>query len=146
MGGGHDFDVEQFLRRPLVARVATVGPVVVPVWFLWEGGAFWWLTGSWSSMAERLEEDRRVALVIDTCDLDTGQTHQVAARGEATVVPYDAARARRKLVRYLGPDERRWDPRFKPDDGADGTSAFVQMIPASLSARDRSFIPAAWAP
>ena len=32
-----DFDVDEFLAQPLVARVATNGPTVRPVWFLWEG-------------------------------------------------------------------------------------------------------------
>ncbi|CAM5274868.1 hypothetical protein SPURM210S_06182 [Streptomyces purpurascens] len=35
------FDVDAFLRRPLTARLATNGPTVRPVWFLWEEDAFW---------------------------------------------------------------------------------------------------------
>ncbi|GAA2570690.1 hypothetical protein GCM10010424_11970 [Streptomyces lienomycini] len=35
-----DFDTDTFLRRPLTARLATGGPTVRPVWFLWEDGAF----------------------------------------------------------------------------------------------------------
>jgi hypothetical protein len=40
-----DFDLASFLAQPLVARVAAAGPSVRAVWFLWEEGAFWWLTG-----------------------------------------------------------------------------------------------------
>jgi hypothetical protein len=29
-----DFDINNFLAQPLVARVATNGPTVRPVWFL----------------------------------------------------------------------------------------------------------------
>ncbi len=36
--------VDAILRRPLVARVATDGPTVRPVWFLWEESAVWWIT------------------------------------------------------------------------------------------------------
>ena len=50
-------DVDDFLAQPLVARVATNGPDVRPVWFLWEDGAFWWLTGPWSRLAEHLRDD-----------------------------------------------------------------------------------------
>ncbi len=41
-----DFDLDVFLEQPLVARLATAGPLIRPVWFLWEEKAFWWLTGS----------------------------------------------------------------------------------------------------
>jgi hypothetical protein len=42
-----DFEVDAFLAQPLTARVAAAGPSVRAVWFLWEDGAFWWLTGGW---------------------------------------------------------------------------------------------------
>jgi len=37
----HAFDLDAFLQRRLVAHVATVGPTVRPVWYLWEEGSFW---------------------------------------------------------------------------------------------------------
>ncbi|MGH3776740.1 MAG: pyridoxamine 5'-phosphate oxidase family protein [Pseudonocardiaceae bacterium] len=101
----HPFDVDAFLAKPLVARVANNGPAVRPVWYLWEDGAFWWITGSYARLPELLAKDPRVALVIDTCDLKTLEVLQVTAWGEAEVVPFDEARAMRKLVRYLGDDE-----------------------------------------
>ena len=141
-----DFDVDEFLAQPLVARVATNGPTVRPVWFLWEDGAFWWLTGSWSRLAEHLRNDPTVALVIDTCDLITGQVRQVQAWGEAEVVSFDADRARRKLRRYLGDDPNRWDwDRFGvTEDGVAGSdqAAFVRLVPTRLVAHDLSFAPA----
>ncbi len=30
------FDVDAFLAQPLIARGATVGPTVRPVWYIWE--------------------------------------------------------------------------------------------------------------
>ena len=141
-----DFDVDDFLAQPLVARVATNGPAVRPVWFLWEDGAFWWLTGSWSRLAEHLRDDPTVALVIDTCDLVTGQVRQVQAWGDAEVVPFDAARARRKLRRYLGDDPTQWDQdRFGvTEDGMAGSeqTAFIRLAPTRLAARDLSFATA----
>lgn len=130
------FDVDAFLAQPLVARVATVGPTVRPVWFLWEDGAFWWLTGSYARLAEILAKDPRVALVVDTCDLATGRVLQVTARGQAKVVPFDADRARRKLARYLGSDDARWDARFR---SFDSDTRFVRLIPDRLTAKDLSF-------
>ncbi|MFF0744938.1 pyridoxamine 5'-phosphate oxidase family protein [Streptomyces sp. NPDC004111] len=98
------FDVDAFLRQPLTARIATGGPTVRPVWYLWEEGAFWILTGRWARLCDRVKDDPNVALVVDECDLATGLVRQVVARGRAELVPFDVPRGRRKLARYLGPD------------------------------------------
>jgi nitroimidazol reductase NimA-like FMN-containing flavoprotein (pyridoxamine 5'-phosphate oxidase superfamily) len=145
MGERRDFDVDRFLARPLLARLATVGPTVRPVWFLWEDGAFWWLTGSWAALTRHLERDPTVALVVDTCDLATGEVLQVRARGRAELWPYDVERARRKLLPYLGPDEASWDPeRFAMDDSQD--TRFVRLVPDRLEALDVSYRAAPGAP
>jgi nitroimidazol reductase NimA-like FMN-containing flavoprotein (pyridoxamine 5'-phosphate oxidase superfamily) len=134
----HDFDIDAFLQQPLVARLATAGPTIRPVWYLWEGQAFWWLTGSWSALEQRLVSNPTVAIVIDICDLDTGEVKQVRARGAAEVHPFDRERAYRKLSRYLGTDERRWDDsRFSLE--ADATTKFVKLAPDLIDALDLSF-------
>jgi len=132
------FDLDRFLGRPLVARVATTGPTVRPVWYLWEERAFWWLTGRWSRLAGIIERDPSVALVVDTCDLQTGEILQVIARGRAERLPFHADRARRWGQRYLGPDERSWG-RFQTGVFEDPTTCFVRLAPATLRARDLSF-------
>ncbi|MGH3665496.1 MAG: pyridoxamine 5'-phosphate oxidase family protein [Egibacteraceae bacterium] len=134
-----DFDVDAFLAQPLVGRLATAGPTVRPIWYLWEDGAFWWLTGPWSRLRDHLAADPEVALVIDTCDLATGHVWQVVAKGEAEVMPYDPERALRKLRRYLGADESEWDrARFNPAGPTDGTG-FVRLRPRTMRARDLSY-------
>jgi nitroimidazol reductase NimA-like FMN-containing flavoprotein (pyridoxamine 5'-phosphate oxidase superfamily) len=133
------FDVDAFLAAPLVAHVAAAGPTVRPVWFLWEDGAFWWLTGSWSRLPELVAEDPRVALVVDTCDLATGRTLKVTARGRAELWPFDPDRARRKLRRYLGDDENRWDERFRGGTFDDPAAGFLRLRPDRLRASDASF-------
>jgi hypothetical protein len=80
----------------------------MPVWFLWERGMFWWLTGAWSRLPERLREQPRVALVADTCDLALGEVLQVSVRGTAALVPLDRSLAFRKLSKYLGYDRNTW--------------------------------------
>lgn len=135
------FDVDAFLAEPLVARVATSGPRIRPVWFLWEEGSFWWLTGSYSRLTEFLEQDPNVVLVVDTCDLSTGEVRVVLARGVAEVVPLDRERAVRKLSPYLGPDEARWDARFREALDEDPSTRLVRLTPAVLRAWDRSFRP-----
>lgn len=120
--------LEEFLARPLVARVAAngpSGPTVRPVWFLYEDGALWWLTASsYSRSGEWLRADPRVALTIDACDLATGHVCAVTASGKATVVPFDAERATRKLTKYLGTNREAWPERFRGTFD-DPTSRFV---------------------
>jgi len=136
------FDIDAFLARPLTARVATDGPTVRPTWFLWEGGAFWILTGPWNRLLARVREDPAIALVVDVCDIETGVVRLVIARGRADIVPFDVARGRRKLRRYLGDDDTRWDPRFHDyllADPAEKGTVWLRLVPSSLTARDLSY-------
>lgn len=140
------FDVEGFLARPLVARLATVGPFVRPLWFLWEDGAFWWLTGPWSKLRDHLSIDPYVALVVDHTDVATGEVKIVTARGIAEVVEWDAERAMRKFTKYLGPNPAAWDPRFLSSWNEDfrtgareDPDGFGKLVPRTLVARDKSF-------
>ncbi len=83
----HPCDVDAFLQRPLVARVVTINsvgaPTVRPVWFLWERGVLWWITGSYAVMAKHLKRDPRTCVVVDTCDLERMEFLQVTMHGEA---------------------------------------------------------------
>ncbi|WP_067598532.1 pyridoxamine 5'-phosphate oxidase family protein [Nocardiopsis listeri] len=135
----HPFDVDSFLARPLVARVATTNasgaPTVRPVWFLWEEGVLRWITGEYSVMVKHLERDPRTAVVIDTCDLRRQEYLQVIMRGRAEVVPFDRALARRKLRRYLGEEESTWHPDFQhfADD-----ARLVRLVPERTVVKDLS--------
>ncbi|MGW1888102.1 pyridoxamine 5'-phosphate oxidase family protein [Streptomyces sp. NPDC001970] len=133
------FVVDSFLQQPLTARLATNGPTVRPVWFLWDEGAFWILTGPWARLSDRVRADPGVAFVVDECDLSTGRVRQVIARGRAELVPFDVERGRRKLVRYLGADEALWDGRvvhcLYDDPGRRGTR-WLRLEPTSLTAKD----------
>jgi nitroimidazol reductase NimA-like FMN-containing flavoprotein (pyridoxamine 5'-phosphate oxidase superfamily) len=138
-----DFAIDAYLAEPRIARIATNGPAVFPVWFLWEEGAFWWLIGPWSRLTERIAVDPTVALVVDSCDLATGQVRQVRARGTATLLAYDADRAYRKLSRYLGDDPGCWDAsRFRLEDPGATDLRFVRLAPARLAAIDLSYAAA----
>ncbi|MFK4066750.1 pyridoxamine 5'-phosphate oxidase family protein [Streptomyces sp. NPDC029674] len=136
------FDVDLFLSQPLTARIATQGPTVRPVWFLWEDGAFWVLTGPWARLFHHVRANPRVALVVDVCDITTGLVQQVIASGDAELVPFDVPRGRRKLTRYLGADESRWDARFVRylhDDPMDRGTTWLRLVPDSLTAKDLSY-------
>ena len=134
--------MDAFLQQPLTARIATSGPTVRPVWFLWEEGAFWTLTGPWARLFDRVKDDPSVALVVDECDLATGRVRQVIARGRAELVPFDVPRGRRKLARYLGSDEALWDARFVHylhDDPGERGTMWLRLVPDSLTAKDLSY-------
>ncbi|WP_308377862.1 pyridoxamine 5'-phosphate oxidase family protein [Streptomyces sp. ISL-98] len=136
------FDIDAFLARPLTARIATDGPTVRPVWFLWEEGAFWILTGPWGGLFHRVSCDPEVAFVVDECDVATGAVRQVTARGRAELVPFDVPRGRRKLVRYLGMDESQWDKRFLDylhEDPEQRGTTWLRLTPSSLNAQDLSY-------
>ena len=139
---GEGFNVDRFLAQPLTARVATNGPTVRPTWYLWEDGAFWILTGPWARLPDRVRADPAIALVVDDCDLSTGTVRQVIARGRAELLPFDVPRGRRKLTRYLGDDETRWDERFRRylhDDPAGKGTIWLRLRPVHLAARDLSY-------
>ncbi len=138
------FDVDQFLGQALTARIATSGPTIRPVWYLWEGGAFWVLTGPWARLLSQVQQDPEVALVVDVCELGSGLVRQVIARGRVDILPFDIPRGRRKLTRYLGPDESKWDRRFVHyllDDPPDRGTVWLKMVPRSLVAKDLSYLP-----
>ena len=92
----------------------------------------------WSRLGQLLERDPRVALVVDSCDLDRGVVLQVTARGRAELHPFEADRARRCGSRYLGPDEHHWR-RFQGEVFDDPTTRFVALEPTVLRARDLSY-------
>jgi hypothetical protein len=136
-----DFEVDAFLARPLTARLATTGPKVRPVWYLWEEERFWVLTGPWNKIADDVEADPRVALVVDTCDLTAGECLQVLARGTGVFRPYDPERGLRKLSRYLGPDPAAWDARFRGYLQDQPATRWLEIVPTLLIAKDLSFSP-----
>lgn len=100
------------------------------------------LTGPWTRLFERVQDDPEVTLVVNECDLPTGRVQQVTARGRAELVPFDVPRGRRKLSRYLGEDEALWDDRFVRylyDDPGERGTVWLRLRPVSLSGQDLSY-------
>jgi hypothetical protein len=141
----HPFDIDTFLAQPLTARIATNGPTVRPVWFLWEEDAFWILIGPWTKLHERVQRDPELAILIDVCDLERGLVRQVVARGATELRPFDVDRGRRMLERYLGTDESDWDERFRRylyTDPSEIGTVWLHLVPRTLRALDLSYRPA----
>ncbi|MCS6907521.1 MAG: pyridoxamine 5'-phosphate oxidase family protein, partial [Anaerolineales bacterium] len=77
-------DIEQFLRMPLVARLACLNregkPHVVPVWQEWDGHFFYVAAWEGSQWADYLQRNPSVSLTIDE---PWSPLRRVVARGEA---------------------------------------------------------------
>jgi nitroimidazol reductase NimA-like FMN-containing flavoprotein (pyridoxamine 5'-phosphate oxidase superfamily) len=140
------FDVDAFLAEGLTARLATDGPTVRPIWYQWEDGGFWLMSGPWTKLFTRVQRDPEVAMVIDVCETDRGRIWSVQVHGAVEVVPYDVPRGRRLLRRYLGDDESAWPS--EPDDyrayliepGPEGLQ-WLRLEPRRWIVNDFSFTP-----
>ena len=97
---------EEFLKQANVAILATVGPAgahAVPIWYLYEDGAFLMSTGRGSQKHRDLERNPNVTLVVDRRTLPY---YAVMAWGRAEVGPgLDVATRRRIAGRYLSNDQ-----------------------------------------
>src|SRR3972149_8476434 len=97
---------EQFLKQANVAILATVGPAgahAVPIWYLYESGAFLRGTGRGSQKHRDLERNPNVTHVVDRRTLPY---YAVMARGRVEVGPgLDVATRRRIAGRYLNDDQ-----------------------------------------
>lgn len=62
-------DMNAFLARPIIARIATVrangSPQVVPMWFLYEDGVMYMSTRTYAAKVKHLQKNPRVAIVVD---------------------------------------------------------------------------------
>jgi catechol 2,3-dioxygenase-like lactoylglutathione lyase family enzyme len=136
----HDFDIEDFLNRPLFAHLATfgdAGPCETPVWFLWEEEAVWMIASSKSSFARRLLEDERASVSIVDFDLKRGFMQHLGMRGVARVVLMDVGRRTRLVTRYLGSEDA-WSSWFKRNV-IEHQDVLVKFVPDMVVARDQSY-------
>ncbi len=104
-------DIDRLLRRPLIARLATVDPdgypAIVPVWHDWDGQAAWLVARAEARFVEDIRRDPRVGLSVVA---DDNPDLRVQLRGWATIVEGPGPLAGRMLEiaramgeRYEGP-------------------------------------------
>ena len=140
----HSFDIDGFLAEPLTACLATNGPTLRPVWYEWEEGSFFIMSGPWTRLFEHVKTDPEIALVVDVCEPAGGRIMVVHARGAAEVIAYDVPRGRRMLHRYLGPDEDRWPSEpsdyrsYLAGDGLPGM-VWLKLTPERMTSHDFSY-------
>lgn len=137
-------EIEAFLAEPITAQLATNGPTIRPMWFQWENGAFWIISGPWAKLFSRVQKDPQVALCVDVGDFDAGRVLQVCAYGAVEIHPYDVELARRLLHRYLGSDEASWsdspdDYRAYLRDGGPPGAVLLRLEPRKMTALNFSY-------
>lgn len=142
-GGREVFNLDEFLSRPLYAHLAhhseSGGPRESPVWFHWDGQALWFIGGT--TFPENLRREPRCALGVVDWDPSTGLSQHVGFRGRAEVLPFDPAVARTIFLKYFGPDDRGWDPRFRKDAAGETVVPLVRFVPETVVMRDQSYQP-----
>jgi hypothetical protein len=132
-------DVTAFLQRPLLARVAPNGPTLRPLWYLYDEPTFYWLTDEGTFLHRAVTAGEPLVLVVDECNIDTGEVIHVRARGFGEIIPVDRDRAMAKFARYLGPVPSTWDRRFAESLDLSSTR-MCRFSPESIEAADVSFI------
>lgn len=117
--GGMDEDrMNLFLAGDVIARLAVLDddgrPYVNPVWYHWDGDAFWFVIRERSAIGRYMAARPGVGLVIDTVSMDPPDAARfdmpkVVAQGNAEVVEEPnvggqwVGTAQKMAVRYLGP-------------------------------------------
>ena len=117
--------------KPYIATLATLrqdgSPHTAPVWYRYEGSAFFVLTDEGSQKHKNVMRDPRVELCID--DRERAPFHTVIVRGRATVLPHPGPEWRLALaVRYLGEERGR---RYTESEG-DGGGVMIRVDPEKI--------------
>lgn len=138
-------ELDEFLTRPLFAHLATAsefGPRESPLWFLWEDDAVWIIGNQRTdTFPKRIEREPHCAVGIVDFDRRRGLVQHVGMRGRATVEPFDEARSKRLLRRYLGENEAEWDAARFLAFMDDPENILVRFVPETVVARDQSYTP-----
>lgn len=96
--------VDDFLRRPLIAKIATVradgSPYVVPVIYNWDGQNVYIIGRKRAAWIEHIRREPRVAVLID----DPNPPHpRVLIEGEAEIIGTEwVEMGKEMLEKYLG--------------------------------------------
>ena len=130
-------EVDAFLAEQRTCRVATVGrngPHATPLWFVWQDGALWLTSLSRSQRWTDLQNDPRVAVVVDAGEA-YGELHGVELRGRVEVVG-EVPRTGEPVPDLDGPEQAFAD---RYTDGAivrDGRHAWLRLVPEKITSWD----------
>ncbi len=141
------FELEEFLRRPLVAHLATTcdqGARDNPVWFLWEDQCIWIVAEPRvNTFQTRIARNPLVAVGLVDFEPIQGTMQHVSIRGRAEIVPWDEARGNRLFLRYFS-ILKGWKPSMADRDDETVTEreakyVFIKVNPESVAMRDSEY-------
>lgn len=102
-------ELNEFLTTGrLFAKIATTmpdgWPVLSPVWYAWDGEAFFIVSKEKTSLVQNLRRDPRCGLLVDNYELPY---KRVSVQGEVEFLPEDfdwVTPTKEMVLRYLGPE------------------------------------------
>jgi hypothetical protein len=130
-------EVDAFLAEQRTCRVATVGstgPHATPLWFVWQDGVLWLTSLSRSQRWTDLQNDPRIAVVVDTGE-DYGELRGVELRGRVEVVG-EVPRTGEPLPELNGPEQAFADKYSGGTVVRDGRHAWLRLVPEKITSWD----------
>lgn len=130
-------EVDAFLAEQRTCRVATVGstgPHATPLWFVWQDGALWLTSLSRSQRWIDLQNDPRIAVVVDAGE-DYGELRGVELRGRVEVVG-EVPRAGEPVSELDGPEQAFADKYSGGTIVRDGRHAWLRLVPEKVTSWD----------
>jgi hypothetical protein len=130
-------EVDAFLAEQRTCRVATVGrngPHATPLWFVWQDGAMWLTSLSRSQRFTDLQNDSRVAVVVDAGEA-YGELRGVELRGRAEVVG-EVPRTGEPVPDLDGPEQAFADRYTDGNVVRDGRHAWLRLVPEKITSWD----------
>ncbi|GAA1329257.1 pyridoxamine 5'-phosphate oxidase family protein [Pseudonocardia xinjiangensis] len=130
-------EVDAFLAEERTCRVATVGrggPHATPLWFVWHDGALWLTSLSRSQRFTDLQNDPRIAIVVDAGE-DYDELRGVELRGRAEVVG-EVPRTGEPVPELDGPEQAFADRYTGGTIARDGRHAWLRVVPEKITSWD----------
>ena len=135
-------EVDAFLDEQHTCRVATNGtngPHATPLWYVWLDGAIWLTSLSRSQRWTDLQNDPRIAVVVDAGEAYT-ELRGVELRGRVEVVG-EVPRTGEPVPELDGPEQAMADRYTGGTIVRDGRHAWLRLVPEKITSWDFRKIP-----
>jgi len=131
-------EVDAFLAEERTCRVATMGatgPHATPLWYVWHGGSLWLTSLSRSQRWTDLQNDPRIAVVVDAGEA-FDELRGVELRGSVEVVG-EVPRTGEPVPELEGPEQAFADRYMNGwSFGNDGRHAWLRLTPEKVTSWD----------
>jgi Pyridoxamine 5'-phosphate oxidase len=135
-------EVDAFLAEERTCRVATTGtngPHATPLWFVWLDGTLWLTSLSRSQRWTDLQNDPRIAAVVDAGEAYT-ELRGVELRGRVEVVG-EVPRTGEPVPELDGPEQAFADRYTGGTIVRDGRHGWLRLVPEKITSWDFRKLP-----